>query len=70
MKVLFITWLVLAIMFLLSWTIIITPALLEAIKYLQKNIHNWANNNNEEQSRRRIGFRVYDTPIEINDDEE
>lgn len=73
MKTIFIIWLVLATMFLLSWAIIITPVLLEAIKSIQNIIHNWANNNTEEQPRRQIGFQAYDnllTEVVEEDDEE
>ena len=71
MKAFFIIWSILAIMFLISWGIIITPVLLDAIKNLQYIIHNWSNNNTEEQPQRQIGFKVYDTPtIEINDDDD
>lgn len=71
MKTIFIIWSILAIMFLMSWGIIITPVLLDAIKTLQNIIHNWSNNDTEEKPQKQIGFKVYDTPtIEINDDEE
>lgn len=43
MKTVFIIWNVLAVMYLISWGIIITPILLDAVKYMQTKIHNWAN---------------------------
>lgn len=43
MKALFITWLVLAGIYMIGWSAIITDLLLQFVKGLQNKIHNWAN---------------------------
>lgn len=43
MKVLFITWLVLATIYMIGWSTMITGLLLCYVKRIQTRIHNWAN---------------------------
>lgn len=43
MKVLFITWLVLAVFYMIGWTALITDLLLQLVNGIQNKIHNWAN---------------------------
>ena len=43
MKVLFITWLVLAGIYMIGWSALITDLLLQLVKGIHNKIHNWAN---------------------------
>ena len=43
MKVLFITWLVLAGIYMIGWSVLITDLLLQLVKGIQNKMHNWAN---------------------------
>ena len=43
MKVLFITWLVLAGIYMIGWSALITDLLLQLVNGIQNKIHNWAN---------------------------
>lgn len=43
MKALFITWLVLAGIYIIGWSAIITDLLLQFINGIQNKIHNWVN---------------------------
>lgn len=43
MKALFITWLVLATIYMIGWAALMTDLLLQFVKGLQNKIHNWAN---------------------------
>lgn len=43
MKALFITWLVLAVFYMIGWSALITDLLLQLVKGIQNKIHNWAN---------------------------
>lgn len=43
MKALFITWLVLAGIYMIGWSGLITDLLLQLVKGIQNKIHNWAN---------------------------
>lgn len=43
MEALFITWLVLAGIYMIGWAAIITDLLLNSIKVLQVRLHDWAN---------------------------
>lgn len=43
MKALFITWLVLATIYIIGWSAIITDLLLQLVKGIQNKIYNWAN---------------------------
>lgn len=43
MKALFITWLVLATIYIIGWSALITDLLLQFINDIQNKIHNWVN---------------------------
>lgn len=43
MKALFITWLVLATIYIIGWSALITYLLLQLVKGIQNKIHNWVN---------------------------
>lgn len=43
MKALFITWLVLAGIYMIGWSALITDLLLQSVKGIHNKIHNWAN---------------------------
>ena len=43
MKALFITWLVLAVFYMIGWSALITDLLLQLVSGIQNKIHNWAN---------------------------
>lgn len=43
MEALFITWLVLAGIYMIGWSALITDLLLQFVKGIQNKIHNWAN---------------------------
>ena len=43
MKVFVITWFVLATIYFIGWSLMITVLLLQLVKNIQKKIHNWAN---------------------------
>ena len=43
MKALFITWLVLAVFYMIGWSALITDLLLQFVNGIQNKIHSWAN---------------------------